>query len=123
MYKGISLSQELSTSTVDAFDACVMALRQEYVKEGIRAFIEKYNPDLCSWFDENLDGLLSGRLKVWHYSTSKPGFYDIRWGSDEQIKDESEKDRREILLTPFQDIPDIFQKRYGFKLIPDSAWS
>lgn len=119
-------SIELSQASKEDFDNLFHKLSDDYSLLGSNQFIRKHLPDLARKFEKTVEGLLSGDLIVHCLRQEKineynDGYLRFMAKSDYEEYWDSISEERDILVT-LEEAPQIFEERYGFKLIPDSAW-
>ena len=116
-------SSELARESKEEFDSLIKDLQSQYAELGNEEFIRKNLAFRIASFERLSNQLLKGELVV--FCVKNPNEYNdgsITWCPKEDIKEWDSSAYAAYQILSLEQVPEIFYQRYGFKLIPDSAW-
>jgi len=126
-YTSIRIGIELARESKDKFDEIFLDLQQQYRAVGSKAFFDTHLSDFCDRVNGDIKDLLSGEQVVIyvpdeHINEYRDGSIELRYKHMVESDLNSVYDLGIEVVVPLEEVPELFYKRYGFKLIPDSAW-
>ena len=122
-YTSIRIGLELARESKKEFDAIFLDLQQQYRAVGSKAFFETHLPGVVSRFNEVVEKLLKGELIIVE-PQDKDNYQDawFLWRPASVAHSLHHFRNKSLKALSLEEAPEHFHKRYGFKLIRDSAW-
>jgi len=111
-------SCELARESKQEFDSIFLDLQKQYRELGNGGFIRKYLAHHVSQFERLADQLLKGDLEIVVNSFDD----SIAWIAKQELESLGPSTLSGLKTLKLEEAPEQFQKQFGFKLIPDSAW-
>ena len=119
-------SSELARESKEEFDEIFLGLQQQYQEMGNELFIRTHMKIWADQFDKAKCELESGKkIVLWYADEHIDGNCrdgSIRWTDKIDIECGVGLDPGVDIPVSLEEVPELFHRRYGFKLIPDSAW-
>ena len=122
-YTSIRIGLELARESKKEFDAIFLDLQQQYRAVGSKAFFETHLPGVVSRFNEVVEKLLKGELIIVE-PQDKDNYQDawFLWRPASVAHSLHHFRNKSLKALSLEEATEHFHKRYGFKLIRDSAW-